>query len=613
MAGGHDGALSVDAVLADLTDWFDRYLKDDGSPPDTSFSVLVPETSLVGQGGTPDPETRVAPAYPGRGAARTDQTLALVGERQPVLAPPGGSPAALTNLPGTGGALGQASSVAGYSLGVLPGQAALFTTEPLESRCPWSAAVGSTWRSPPARRTRPCSPRCGTSVPTSNAPSTAGPPPGPSSAVLPQLAVAPIQLTGLTPDRPTPVTVALPAVAHQVPVDHRLQVVISSTDQAYALPTTAAVYQIALSGDRTLALPQVALTSPDADQFDVPLPLIIVVSLLVVAAIVAVVLFQRRQRAAHPNPDLVDVPLVVEDVVKTYKDGFRAVDGISFRAEPGQVVGLLGPNGAGKTTAIRMLVGLIRPDSGQIYVNGEPVHGGADVLGSVGAFIEGPGFLPHLTGRQNLTAYWQATGRPVEEAHLDEALQIAGLGSALERKVRGYSQGMRQRLGIAQAMLGLPALLVLDEPTNGLDPPQIKAMRAVLADYAAAGRTVVISSHLLSEVEHTCSHVVVMDKGKVILTGVMAELTASDRVTMIGFAHDDQIERAGDFLRARGLTAVRAGDVLRVTSELPRADLVTQLVTEGFPVTSVDGRRQLEEVFMSLVGAPADGPEDADV
>ena len=613
VAGGHDGALSVDAVLADLTEWFDRYLKDDGSPPDTSFSVLVPETSLVGQGGTPDPETRVAPAYPGRGAARTDQTLALVGERQPVLAPPGGSPAALTNLPGTGGALGQASSVVGYSLGVLPGQAALFTTEPLESSLslvgsgrinlevtsstPNATLFASLWDlGPDVQRT------------VDGRTTT-----GPSSAVLPQLAVAPIQLTGLTPDQPTPVTVALPAVAHQVPVDHRLQVVISSTDQAYALPTTAAVYQIALSGDRTLALPQVALTSPDADQFDVPLPLIIVVSLLVIAAIVAVVLFQRRQRAAHPNLDLVDVPLVVEDVVKTYKDGFRAVDGISFRAEPGQVVGLLGPNGAGKTTAIRMLVGLIRPDSGQIYVNGEPVHGGADVLGSVGAFIEGPGFLPHLTGRQNLTAYWQATGRPVEDAHLDEALQIAGLGSALERKVRGYSQGMRQRLGIAQAMLGLPALLVLDEPTNGLDPPQIKAMRAVLADYAAAGRTVVISSHLLSEVEHTCSHVVVMDKGKVILTGVMAELTASDRVTMIGFAHDDQIERAGDFLRAQGLAAVRAGDVLRVTSELPRADLVTQLVTEGFPVTSVDGRRQLEEVFMSLVGAPADGPEDADV
>ena len=178
-------------------------------------------------------------------------------------------------------------------------------------------------------------------------------------------------------------------------------------------------------------------------------------------------------------------------------------------------------------------------------MHGEPVHGGADVLGSVGAFIEGPGFLPHLTGRQNLRAYW-AGHRPAagRGRHLEEALAIAGLGSALDRRVRGYSHGMRQRLGIAQAMLGLPSLLVLDEPTNGLDPPQIKAMRAVLADYAAAGRTVVISSHLLGEVEHTCSHVVVMDQGKVVLTGAVAELTASDAVTMIGFADDADLDRA---------------------------------------------------------------------
>ena len=156
------------------------------------------------------------------------------------------------------------------------------------------------------------------------------------------------------------------------------------------------------------------------------------------------------------DPELADIPLVVKDVVKTYGDGFRAVDGVSFRAEAGQVVGLLGPNGAGKTTVIRMLLGLIRQDSGSIYVNGEPVHAGADVLGSVGALIEGPGFLPHLSGMANLMAYWHATGRPLEEAHLDEALEIAGLGAASDRRVRGYSHGMLQRLGIAQAMLGVP-------------------------------------------------------------------------------------------------------------------------------------------------------------
>ena len=195
------------------------------------------------------------------------------------------------------------------------------------------------------------------------------------------------------------------------------------------------------------------------------------------------------------------MPLVVEDLVKTYGDGFKAVDGVSFRAEAGQVVGLLGPNGAGKTTVMRMLVGLIRPDSGTVYRR-RPARArrSGRARRRSARFIEGPGFLPHLTGMENLAAFWEATGRPLEEAHLEEALAIAGLGPAVDRRVRGYSQGMRQRLGIAQAMLGLPQLLLLDEPTNGLDPPQIKAMRAVLADYAAAGRTVVVSSHLLAEV-----------------------------------------------------------------------------------------------------------------
>jgi ABC-2 type transport system ATP-binding protein len=328
---------------------------------------------------------------------------------------------------------------------------------------------------------------------------------------------------------------------------------------------------------------------------------------------VALVLMRRRWRQADPRPDLADVPLVVEDVTKTYQDGFRAVVGISFRAEAGQVVGLLGPNGAGKTSAMRMFVGLIRPDSGSIFVNGQPVHAGADVLGSVGAFIEGPGFLPHLTGMQNLRAYWEATGRPLADAHLDEALAIAGLGTAINRRVRGYSHGMRQRLGIAQAMLGLPPLLVLDEPTNGLDPPQIKAMRAVLADYAAAGRTVVISSHLLSEVENTCSHVVVMDKGKVILTGAVADLVASDTVTLIGLADDDQVQAARRALLARGIRAEPEGQVLRVVADLPRSEIVAGLVGEGYQVESVDGHRQLEEVFMSLMTAPAEQHEDADV
>jgi ABC-2 type transport system ATP-binding protein len=599
--GGHDAGIDINDVLPDLEAWFDRYLKQNGSPADTSFSVAVPETSLVGNGGQREPKTLVSAGYPGRVGEIGQRRFWLKGGRQSVVAPPGGTPAALTNLPGTGGTLGTASSSAGYALGVLPGQSAIFTTEPLTSAVDLvgsgrialditssvsSATVfASVWDLGPDIAT------------TTNGRTTTSP----SSAVLPQLAVSPVRLAGMIPAQPTQATVALPAVTHQVPVGHRLQVVISTTDQAYAVPTKSAMYSIGLAGDPILTLPTLAATPLNEGRLDIPLPLIIVVSVLAAAALSAMLVLHVRRGQAHRRQDLAEIPLVVQDIVKTYRDGFRAVDGVSFAAQRGQVVGLLGPNGAGKTTVMRMLVGLIRPDSGSVYVRGDPVHAGADVLGSVGAFIEGPGLLPHLNGMQNLRAFWEATGRPLTEAHLDKALAIAGLGESIHRKVRSYSQGMRQRLGIAQAMLGLPDLLVLDEPTNGLDPPQMKAMRLMLAEYAADGRTVVLSSHLLWEVEQTCSHVVVMDKGKVILTGAVPDLTASDSVTLIGLA-DDDIDGARRELEATGVRAEPEGRLLRVTGQMPRAEVVAKLVGAGHRVESVDGHRQLEEVFLSLVG-----------
>ena len=611
VAGGHDGDLSLDALLTDLRGWFGRYL-DGGAgsaAADPAFTVLVPETPLVGRGGVRDPETRVAATYPGRDGPVGERRLALHGDAQTIVAPPGGEPAALTNLPG-GGARGEAAGAAGYPLGVLPGQSATFTTAPVAGPVPviGSGRVELVVTSSAESATLFVS--LWDLGPDIEGEATAGGGLVPSTAVLPHRTVAPVRLSGLTPGQPSRVTVALPAVAHQVPVEHRLQVVIATTDQAYARPDQPAVHSVALAGEPVLVLPDVALEVLGRDDLNVPVPLIVGVAVLALAAVVGVIWLGRRDRAVQPTPALADVALVVRDVVKTYADGFRAVDGISFRAERGQVVGLLGPNGAGKTTAIRMLVGLIRPDSGEIFVHGEPVHAGANVLASVGSFIEGPGFLPHLTGRQNLETYWQATGRPAEEAQLAQALEAAGLGAALDRKVRGYSQGMRQRLGIAQAMLGLPSLLVLDEPTNGLDPPQIKAMRGVLTDYAAAGRTVVISSHLLGEVEQTCSHVVVMDRGKVVLTGAVSTLTAGDSVTLIGLADGEDVGAAERHLGERGIFVVRAGDRLRVNGGMPRAELVRELVEVGFRVDSVDGHRHLEEVFLNLVGDGRDGDGD---
>jgi ABC-2 type transport system ATP-binding protein len=191
------------------------------------------------------------------------------------------------------------------------------------------------------------------------------------------------------------------------------------------------------------------------------------------------------------------------------------------------------------------------------------------VLARIGAFIEGPGFLPHLSGHENLRLYWAATGRPDDEADFDTALDIAGLGASIDRRVKTYSHGMKQRLGIAQAMLGLPEVLVLDEPTNGLDPPQIAEMREVLRRYAESGRTVVVSSHLLAEVEQTCTHVVVMHRGRLVAAGSVAEIAGAGGVQL---AVDDP-DRATQVLAAAGISA-----------------------------QPVPARRALEDVFLDLVG-----------
>ncbi len=543
--GGHDGGIDLDALLPQWQSWFDRYLRDDrNAPTPPTFSAAIPTTALVGRDqDAAEPTTVTTADYPGRtGGAVERTTLPLDGAEQQVVSPPGGVPTAMTSLPGGSGAVGAAAAVAAYPLAVLPGQSAVFTSPVLEqpqtllgsgrirldvtSSTTSATLFVSLWDLGPD--TTPASP-------TPGAGGGAGTPePGgqPQTAVLPQSVVAPVHLVGLTPDRASSVEVALPAVAHQVPVGHRLRVVVSSTDQAYANRKDGAVYDLAVAGRAELTLPGLPTAEVVPQRLDVSRPLLIVVSALVLLAVLGAVLLGRRERSGTVRAELRGVPLLVEDLHKTYRDGLRAVDGVSFRAEPGQVVGLLGPNGAGKTTVMRMLVGLIRPDAGTVYVHGESVSEGAEVLRDVGAFIEGPGFLPHLTGRQNLDAYWEVTGRPPAEAHLAEALAVAGLGPALDRRVRAYSQGMKQRLGIAQAMLGRPPLLLLDEPTNGLDPPQINAMRAVLREYAASGRTVVVSSHLLGEVEQTCTHVVMMSGGRVVLSGSVEELTHGHTVSL---------------------------------------------------------------------------------
>lgn len=247
-----------------------------------------------------------------------------------------------------------------------------------------------------------------------------------------------------------------------------------------------------------------------------------IAALLIVLLAFAAVYLRRPRHNALPMEES-EALVTVSNLTKVYKDGYKAVDGLSFQVKRGQVLGLLGPNGAGKTTTLRMMMGLIFPTEGEIAIDGKPIYPGSPTLSNLGSFVEGSGFLPHLSGRENLELYWKSIGRS-DEPFFEEAITITDLGSALDKKVRSYSQGMRQRLAIAQAMLGMPDLLVLDEPTNGLDPQQIKAMREVLKRYAKTGRTVIVSSHLLAEVEQTCSHVVLMHRGRLITYGTMRRI-----------------------------------------------------------------------------------------
>ncbi|HEY3016819.1 MAG TPA: ABC transporter ATP-binding protein [Nocardioides sp.] len=202
-----------------------------------------------------------------------------------------------------------------------------------------------------------------------------------------------------------------------------------------------------------------------------------------------------------------------------------AVDDLDFDVPPGRVTGFLGPNGAGKTTTLRMLLGLVRPSAGQALIGGQPYRRLADPRRTVGAVLEAAGFHPGRRGRDQLRVSAYAAGLPARR--VDEVLDLVGLTEAAGRRVRGYSLGMRQRLALATAMLGDPEVLVLDEPANGLDPAGMAWLRGLLVDLAEEGRTVVVSSHVLSEVAQTVDHVVIVHRGRLRFDGSLGELASS--------------------------------------------------------------------------------------
>jgi ABC-2 type transport system ATP-binding protein len=204
-----------------------------------------------------------------------------------------------------------------------------------------------------------------------------------------------------------------------------------------------------------------------------------------------------------------------------------AVDRLSFTVEAGEVVGFLGPNGAGKTTTLRMLLGLVRPDEGTATINGSAYADLAEPLHQVGAVLEASGFQPGRTARNHLRV--QALAGQADPSRVDDVLELTGLREAADRRIGGFSLGMRQRLGLATALLPDPELLILDEPANGLDPEGVRWLRDLLRGMAAEGATVLVSSHILAEVAHTVDSVVILDRGHLVTQSSLADLTIGAR------------------------------------------------------------------------------------
>ncbi|MER6268952.1 ABC transporter ATP-binding protein [Streptomyces sp900105755] len=294
-------------------------------------------------------------------------------------------------------------------------------------------------------------------------------------------------------------------------------------------------------------------------------------------------------------------------LTKRYRGGQLAVDGLDLTVPAGSVFGFLGPNGSGKTTTIRMLMGLIAPTSGTARVLGHPMpRASRVVLPRVGALIEGPALYGFLSGRDNLLRYDAADPAAdprTRRARVEAALDRVGLGAAAAKKAKAYSLGMKQRLGLAAALLQPRRLLVLDEPTNGLDPQGMREIRSLVRELAGDGTTVFLSSHLLDEIEQVCTHAAVMAQGRLIAQGAMADLAAGARGRLVVTTPDPG--EAARVLKEQGVADVVAAED-RVTGEPPERDLAeinAALVTAGVRVRGFTVERaSLEDAFVALTG-----------
>ena len=276
----------------------------------------------------------------------------------------------------------------------------------------------------------------------------------------------------------------------------------------------------------------------------------------------------------------------------------QALDGMTFTVQPGHVTGFVGPNGAGKSTTMRVVVGLDAPDAGTATIGGRPYRSLNNPLGHVGSLLDAGALQPSRSGRNHLL--WLAHSQGIKAGRVDEVIALAGLGPAARRKAGGYSLGMRQRLGIAAALLGDPAVLIFDEPFNGMDPEGIVWMKGFLRSLAAQGRAVLVSSHLMSELQDTAGHLVVVGRGKVIADTSVTDLIAAasgNRIVLRTTAPAD----AMTVLTGAGAEVTATGSGVLNVSNLSSERVVATLTSHAIPFSEVTAHRAtLEQAYMEL-------------
>jgi ABC-type multidrug transport system ATPase subunit len=302
--------------------------------------------------------------------------------------------------------------------------------------------------------------------------------------------------------------------------------------------------------------------------------------------------------------------LEVNGLVKSYKrsgqqdtEAFRAVDGLSFSVMPGDIFGFLGPNGAGKSTTIRMLLGLIRPDSGDIRYFGKSfsTHR-TDCLRRIGAIVEKPDFYRYLSAIENLKFFGSMCGADISSRNIDKVIELVGLTGRGKDHVKNYSHGMKQRLGLAVSLLHDPELVILDEPTTGLDPQGIVDLRQMVLQLKEQDRTVFMSSHILSEIELVATRLVILSKGKAVVEGSVADLLdADDLVAEFTFQDPEAAFTSLAGTAWEKKFESRDGSVLRFRTDLDDTSrLNSRFCSVGIPPVGVSSRRKLEDYFMKL-------------